>query len=152
VDIIALDHVQLAAPPGCEAAARRFFGELLGLLEIEKPGPLQTRGGVWFRVGYQQLHVGVQEPHRPASKAHPALLVQSGRLQALADRLLAAGADVQCDQELPGVRRFYTHDPWGNRIELLEGPEDPAPPAGGAAGQKLDAAQNRPRSALSSPR
>ena len=71
----AIDHVQLAAPPGCEAEARRFFGELLGLEELEKPESLRARGGVWFRVGAQQLHVGVEPEFAPARKAHPAFAV-----------------------------------------------------------------------------
>ncbi|MDQ6748668.1 MAG: hypothetical protein M3010_11270, partial [Candidatus Dormibacteraeota bacterium] len=57
-----LDHVQLAAPPGCEAAARRFYGELLGLAELTKPEPLRARGGVWFALGVGELHIGVQDP------------------------------------------------------------------------------------------
>jgi catechol 2,3-dioxygenase-like lactoylglutathione lyase family enzyme len=69
---IRLDHVQIAAPPGCEAEARRFFGDLLGLPEIEKPEPLRKRGGVWFAVGNHQLHVGVESEFAPAHKAHPA--------------------------------------------------------------------------------
>lgn len=69
---IELDHVQLAAPRGCESEARRFFGELLGLPEVEKPESLKARGGAWFQVGSQQLHIGVEEPFAPARKAHPA--------------------------------------------------------------------------------
>ena len=117
--MVSLDHVQLAAPPGCEAEARRYFGELLGLVEIEKPEPLRSRGGVWFGVGSQQLHVGVAEPFAPARKAHPALRVAPGDLDALAERLSAAGATVIWDDSLPGERRFFSADPWGNRIELL---------------------------------
>ena len=108
-----LDHVQVAAPPGCEAEARRFYGELLGLPEVEKPEALRARGGVWF----DQLHIGVEEEFQPARKAHPAL--RADDLDALAERLTAAGARVQWDDALPGIRRFYTSDPWGNRIELL---------------------------------
>jgi catechol 2,3-dioxygenase-like lactoylglutathione lyase family enzyme len=118
VDILGLDHVQLAAPHGCEADARQFFGKLLGLPELKKPPALRTRGGVWFKVGNQQLHVGVQEPFSPARKAHPALVVSPGGLDALAQRLLGAGAKVTWDESQPNVRRFYTEDPWGNRIEL----------------------------------
>jgi catechol 2,3-dioxygenase-like lactoylglutathione lyase family enzyme len=103
----------VAAPPGCEAAAREFYGELLGLVEVEKPEPLRGRGGVWF----EQLHVGVEQDFAPARKAHPALRVED--LDGVAERLRAAGASVQWDDALPGVRRFYTADPWGNRIELL---------------------------------
>jgi catechol 2,3-dioxygenase-like lactoylglutathione lyase family enzyme len=120
VAIVGLDHVQVAAPPGCEAAARRFYGELLGLEEVPKPEALRARGGVWFRAGAQQLHVGVEQSFAAARKAHPALAVAAGALDALAERLAAAGCVVTWDHELAGVCRFYTEDPWGNRLELLE--------------------------------
>src|SRR4029077_6815654 len=89
--VVGLDHVQVAAPPGCEREARRFYGELLGLVEIDKPEPLRRRGGVWFGVGAQQLHIGVQEPFFPARKAHPALRVRAAELDAVALRLPAGG-------------------------------------------------------------
>ena len=112
-----IDHVQLAAPPGCEEEARRFFGGMLGLEELEKPEALRGRGGTWFRVGAQQLHVGVEEPFSPAGKAHPAFAVTA--YDALLERLAAAGVAVTPDEALPGVRRCYVADPWGNRIELI---------------------------------
>jgi catechol 2,3-dioxygenase-like lactoylglutathione lyase family enzyme len=118
VEIVGLDHIQLAAPAGCEEAARAFFGGVLGLDEVEKPAGLRARGGLWFALGgRQQLHIGVEEPHEPARKAHPALVVRE--LDALAARLEAAGATVDWDGSVPGRRRFYTADPWGNRIELI---------------------------------
>jgi catechol 2,3-dioxygenase-like lactoylglutathione lyase family enzyme len=117
--VLGIDHVQLAAPPGCEAQARRFYGELLGLSEVPKPQALQARGGAWFQAGAQQLHVGVEESFAPALKAHPALVVAPAGLDAIAGTLLAAGFPVTWDTALPGVRRFYTADPWGNRLELL---------------------------------
>jgi len=112
-----LDHVQLACPPGGEDEARWFYGGLLGLREIEKPEPLRSRGGVWFQCGpSQQLHLGVEEPFAPARKAHPALLVKSpSALEDLAARL----PGVKWDSDLPGFTRFYTQDPFGNRLELL---------------------------------
>jgi catechol 2,3-dioxygenase-like lactoylglutathione lyase family enzyme len=116
--ITGLDHVQVAAPPGCEAEARAFYGGLLGLPELEKPAALAARGGAWFACGSQQLHVGVQPDFAPAAKAHPALAVDSAAaLDALAERLARAGANVGWDDAIPG--RFYTEDPWGNRLELL---------------------------------
>jgi catechol 2,3-dioxygenase-like lactoylglutathione lyase family enzyme len=119
VSLTAIDHVQIAAPPGCEPAARRFYGELLGLRELPKPAALAARGGVWFAVGStgQQLHIGVEFDHVPARKAHPAFA--AGDADGLAARLEAAGHPVRWDAELPGVRRFYVDDPWGNRIEVL---------------------------------
>ena len=112
--ISALDHVQIAAPRGCEAEARRFYGEGLGLEEIPKPAELAGRGGVWFRVGAQELHIGVEEPFRPARKAHPAF--RADDLDALAGRL----GDVTWDDSLPDVRRFFVSDPFGNRVEVLQ--------------------------------
>ena len=121
VPTIQLDHVQIAAPPGCEIEARRFFGDLVGLRELEKPEALQGRGGVWFTLGEQQLHVGVESPFSPAQKAHPAIRIPPARLDVLADRLTTTGTEVLWDDSLPGERRFYSRDPWGNRIEFLAG-------------------------------
>lgn len=115
--LIGLDHVQLAAPHGCETAARHFYGELLGLPEIPKPPTLVARGGVWFALGAQGLHIGVEAAFSPAQKAHPALLVRD--VGELAARLAAAGVQIIWDDLLPGYRRFYAFDPWGNRLEFL---------------------------------
>jgi ribosomal protein S18 acetylase RimI-like enzyme len=113
--IAGVDHVQVAAPPGGEDDARAFYGDLLGLAELPKPERLRPRGGVWFAVGEEQLHVGIEEPFAPARKAHPALAVpRAGDLRALADRVAAAGHEVRWDGP-----RFYVADPFGNRLELL---------------------------------
>jgi len=112
-----IDHVQLAAPPGCEAEARRFFGDVLGLEELEKPEPLRARGGVWFRIGGQQLHVGIEHHFVPARQAHPAFQVAG--YDELVARLHAAGRAVDEDDTIPGLRRCFIRDPWGNRIELV---------------------------------
>jgi catechol 2,3-dioxygenase-like lactoylglutathione lyase family enzyme len=100
-------------------AARRFFGELLGLEEIEKPESLHARGGVWFSLGRGELHIGVDVAFIPATKAHPAFGVSCDDIERFAEALAGAGQPVDWDDSLPGVRRFYTADPWGNRIELL---------------------------------
>ena len=113
-----LDHVQLAAPPGCEVAAREFYGEVIGLPEIPKPSALAARGGVWFQVGTEQLHIGVETNFQPALKAHPAFATAT--LDELAARLQNAGCKIIWDDALPETRRFYVNDPWGNRVEFLE--------------------------------
>ncbi|SEC35540.1 VOC family protein [Paenibacillus sp. GP183] len=113
-----LDHVQIAAPPGCEKQARHFYGELLGMTEVQKPQALAKRGGVWFQAGNHQLHIGVQADFVAATKAHPAFHVEN--LLSLRDQLLAKGLPVIEDGDLPGANRFYLNDPFGNRLEFLE--------------------------------
>lgn len=113
--------MQVAAPVGGEDAARRFYGGLLGLTELEKPDALRGRGGVWFACGAHQLHVGIEPDFSPATKAHPALRVAFSDLNRLAETLGKAGVEVRWDEAIPNVRRFYVADPWGNRIELIGG-------------------------------
>ena len=116
--ITGIDHVQVAAPPGCEDAARAFYGDLLGLAELPKPPVLAARGGCWFAAGAQQLHVGVETEFAPARKAHPGLVVDD--LEALRERLRAAGQEPREDDTIPGTRRFYAEDPFGNRLEFRQ--------------------------------
>ena len=120
--ISGVHHVQVAAPAGCEEQARAFYGTLLGLPELEKPPLLAVRGGCWFALGEAELHIGVEEPFRPALKAHPGLAVDSAeRLEELAAALAASRHDVRWadEAEIPGQRRFHVDDPWGNRLEFV---------------------------------
>ncbi|MDR3079371.1 MAG: glyoxalase [Streptomyces sp.] len=114
----AVDHVQLAAPPGSEDLLRTYYADVLGMTEIPKPPVLAARGGCWFQAGTVQLHLGIEQDFRPAKKAHPGLRVTD--IEAYATRLTARGAPVTWDDNLPGHRRFYSQDPVGNRLEFLE--------------------------------
>ncbi len=116
--ILSIDHVQLAMPRGEEAAARAFYQGLLGLGEVPKPENLAARGGCWFERGPVRVHLGVEAEFRPARKAHPAFLV--GDLDTLVQRLEQAGHACTADEPLAGYRRTYVHDPFGNRIELMQ--------------------------------
>jgi catechol 2,3-dioxygenase-like lactoylglutathione lyase family enzyme len=113
----AIDHVQIAIPPGGEDLGRAFFGDVLGLDEIPKPPGLRARGGCWFRLGDVQVHLGVDEDFRPARKAHLAL--RTDRLEDLRARLIDAGYAARDDEPAGGRPRFFTQDPFGNRIEFL---------------------------------
>lgn len=113
-----IDHIQVAAPKGCETTARHFYEEILGMKEIEKPEPLKSRGGVWFEFGFYQLHVGVEEPFTPAKKAHPAFVVKG--FEKMKQHLLTEGIEVKDDTGIPGVIRFFVSDPFGNRLEFLK--------------------------------
>lgn len=115
--ILRLNHVQLAMPPGAEEHARRFYGGVLGLREIPKPASLAGRGGAWFDLGSTQLHLGVEADFRPSRKAHVAFEVDD--MDAVAARCRSAGYEPRADDHVPGLRRFFVHDPFGNRLELM---------------------------------
>lgn len=116
--IYAIDHIQLSIPPGAEDAARAFYGDLLGFVEVPKPAELAGRGGVWFEQGHIHLHLGVEPDMRPLKKAHPGLLTDNLRMLIL--RCRAVGVTVTLDTPLPGYDRAHILDPFGNRIELLQ--------------------------------
>ena len=122
VTLLGFHHVQLAMPAGEEPRAEAFYAGVLGLARVEKPADLAARGGCWFRSRGLELHLGVEEEFRPARKAHPALLVE--RLDTLEARLNEAGVETVRDVQLAGHRRFYAHDPFGNRLEFLEKQSD----------------------------
>lgn len=125
MSLLRIDHIQLAMPKGQEDAARRFYGRLLGMTEMPKPDTLAGRGGCWFRAGPVHVHLGVQEDFRPATKAHPAFVVND--LNRLCASLDAEGFSIRADDRLPGFHRAYVADPFGNRIELMEEIMSPGP-------------------------
>lgn len=110
--------MQLTMPRGQEQAARTFYADVLGMVEIDKPPALAARGGAWFRSGGVELHLGVEDDFRPSRKGHPGILVTD--LDEVVRRLHSAGQDVSWDAEFPGFRRVYASDPFGNRMEFLE--------------------------------
>lgn len=116
--VVGIDHVQLAMPAGGEAEATAFYAEGLGLTQIPKPPELAQRGGCWFDAGPVQVHLGVDAEFRPARKAHPGLIVDD--LDSIAARLQAADHAVDLDTAVPGVRRAFVADPFGNRVELIQ--------------------------------
>jgi catechol 2,3-dioxygenase-like lactoylglutathione lyase family enzyme len=115
----AIDHVQLAMPPGKEEDARRFYRDLLGMAEVPKPPESAKRGGCWFESGGVQIHLGVENDFRPAKKAHPALRCKD--YDGLLRQLGEANVEVHKAEGIPGVKRCHVYDWFGNRIELIAG-------------------------------
>lgn len=123
--ILDVHHVQITIPPGTEAAARHFYGQVLGLPEIAKPATLQGRGGFWVQVGPRQVHIGIEpDVDRLATKAHIAYLVDD--LAEWRVRLLANGIEPLESIPIPGYLRFECRDPFGNRLELIQAIPDAA--------------------------
>ena len=116
--LIGLHHVQLAMPPDEEQAAIDFYEGVLGLRRVPKPEELSPRGGVWFRSGTLEVHLGVEEGFHPAVKAHPAFLVED--LERVRARVEMSGFKVADTVQLEGFHRVYVRDPFGNRLELIE--------------------------------
>lgn len=118
VKVLRVDHVQLAMPAGREREAIDFYEGLLGIPNVPKPPHLAVRGGCWFEDGDLKVHLGVEQDFRPATKAHPAFVVDDVR--GLAACIAAAGHAVNDDEPLDGYDRVYVTDPFGNRIELMQ--------------------------------
>ena len=122
MQLVRIDHVQLAMPAGQEERAREFYAGLLGLPEVAKPASLAASGGAWFENAEVHVHLGVDPDFQPAKKAHPAFRVRD--LGAWKQRLREAGVDLKPDDRLPGFARFFASDPFGNRLEFLESVSD----------------------------
>lgn len=116
--VLGIHHVQVACPAGSEDLLRHFYGVVCGMPEIPKPPVLAARGGVWFAVGEQELHCGVEDAFGPARKAHPCFGVDD--VSALAAAIAGTGGEVRWNHEVPGAQRFHTDDPVGNRIEFQQ--------------------------------
>jgi catechol 2,3-dioxygenase-like lactoylglutathione lyase family enzyme len=114
----AYEHVLLSIPAGEERRARKFYVDVLGFTEVVRPESLGGTGGGWFRSGPINLHLGSERDFHPACLAHPALLVSD--LAPLVARCEAAGHKTIPAEKLPGFNRCHVHDPFGNRIELME--------------------------------
>jgi len=118
--ITAIDHIQITCQPQDEATTLAFYRDILGLPEIEKPEELKSRGGAWFQLGTQQIHIGVDKPCEVSpSKRHICFLVDDlGKAEAY---LAAAGFEILPEPvDAFGLRRFFVRDPAGNRVEIGE--------------------------------
>jgi diguanylate cyclase (GGDEF)-like protein/PAS domain S-box-containing protein len=120
VRLLGIDHVQLAMPAGeaAEREAEHFYHGVLGFERVPKPPALAIRGGCWFEAPSVRVHLGVEDDFRPATKAHPALVVDD--LDVVCQRIVAVGGEIRSAEGLPGVARVHTDDPFGNRIELIQ--------------------------------
>lgn len=122
LSIKAINHIQVTVPPFLEQACRRFYGEVLGLEEVEKPEPLKSRGGAWFQVGLSQLHMSLEaDADGTTSKRHVCYEVED--LGEARDHFRAQGIEITDEATEPnGLRRFFVRDPAGNRVEIGEVP------------------------------
>ncbi|MBC7910246.1 MAG: VOC family protein [Pyrinomonadaceae bacterium] len=117
--LIRLHHAQITIPHGAEDECRKFYCDVLGLQEIEKPASLRERGGFWLELGDLQIHVGNEDADvRAATKAHLAYEVDD--LASWRDKLQEHDIRILEGIPIPGYERFEFRDPFGNRVEFLQ--------------------------------
>jgi Predicted ring-cleavage extradiol dioxygenase len=118
ISIVSLQHVNVRVSPAVEAAAKEFYGTLLGLREVPKPEDAAARGGAWYQLGDVQLHLSrdknaANEGSKRHICFHVADLVEAQKhLENLGVEILPD------DQPIAGQPRFYIRDPGGNLIEV----------------------------------
>ena len=114
-----IHHVQITIEKGDEAKAREFYCDFLGLPEIEKPGSLKSRGGLWVQAGDRQLHIGTEQGvDRLKTKAHIAYEVDD--IAWWKDKLAQRGIHSLESVPIEGFERFEFRDPFGNRVEFIK--------------------------------
>ncbi|ANB61714.1 VOC family protein [Anoxybacteroides amylolyticum] len=113
-----LDHVQICVPIGAEDEARAFYTDVLSFVEIEKPDALKANGGLWYKVGNVELHIGVENRKGYRSNGHPAFEVEN--VEAVCGYLEDNGVVTYDEKAILGAVRFSFRDPFNNRIEFLE--------------------------------
>lgn len=111
-----IQHISLPRPPGSEALARAFYGDLLGLEEVPVPQSIQHLDLIWFRLGNMELHLFAEKPVADSSGRHYCMVVDN--VKAAWDRLSEAGYTPWDTIAIPGRPRFFCRDPFDNTIEF----------------------------------
>ena len=114
-----IDHVLMTIPVGGEEEARRFYGDVLGMVEVPRPETIRHPNACWFEAGDVVLHLVPDEGFEPIRTGHPAIIVED--LGAIEEALAHAGrATERSDHSLPGIRRLHTTDVFGNALEFQQ--------------------------------
>jgi len=117
--ILSIDHVQVTAPRAREKEARHFYGNVLGLKEIERPQTTIPATGLWYAFEEaHQLHIVFSEnPLKPPAGDHYAVTVDD--LEAVKRQLADHEVPYEPSPVQAGYARMFVQDPFGNRIEFI---------------------------------
>ena len=120
IEIIEVNHVNVTVPGALETAAKHFYGDLLGLKQIEKPEGPRKHIGAWYELGPTQLHLSIEDDaNNHESDRHVCYLV--GDLGDAAATFRNAGIEIISDERpMSGISRFFVRDPGGNLLEITE--------------------------------
>ncbi len=115
-----INHVTVAVPAGEHEKVRAFYGGVLGLKEVKRPGALnQVYDLIWYEWMDILLHIDFTPPWtRPAENRHVAVEVKD--LPAIRAYLEQQGAEIREAVAMPDRERFYLLDPFGNYFEIIE--------------------------------
>ena len=107
---------QVHMPPGGDADARRYYGQLLGLRETMKP---PGEKGVWFQCDTGLFKVLPSPTFKPVQDK-PQARFRVDKAEAMRMALDKARFRHYDAPPEVGTRGFYALDPFGNKIELRE--------------------------------
>jgi catechol 2,3-dioxygenase-like lactoylglutathione lyase family enzyme len=115
LEVTQIDHVSVIITD--VERSRRFYRDLIGLKEINKPRTFDFVV-LWFEMGNHQLHLLLKDRPDTRSPRHFALRVKDAR----AARAYFREHDVPTEETtpIPGADRFFIYDPDGNRIEIIQ--------------------------------
>ncbi len=118
---IRLNHVTVAAPLDGKVAARRFYGEILGLPEIHIPPVLSGAFDmVWYKILDWELHVVFTDDwtDKPVLSRHFALEIED--YHEFRAHLEKNGVPLTEGVPLPDRERFYFQDPFQIYFEVIK--------------------------------
>ena len=117
--VVFLHHVNVTVPLALEAAAKNFYGSLLGLKQVPKPAAAR-QSGAWYQIGANQLHLSVEDETVSApSSRHVCFSVSD--LPETEQKFRGAGVEIISDpRPVAGRKRFYVRDPGGNQLEIVQ--------------------------------
>jgi len=120
IELVKLHHVSFAIKD--LAASRRFFGEVLGLSEIDRPN--FNFAGAWYALGDRALHLieeastGREAKEGLGRSDHMALEVAD--MSPVAESLGSAGIPFERGvNDKLGFQQIFCSDPDGHTIEFI---------------------------------
>jgi catechol 2,3-dioxygenase-like lactoylglutathione lyase family enzyme len=118
--ITRINHVNVTVPAALEAAAKNFYGVLLGLPQIAKPAGTRQNMGAWYELDGAQIHLSIEDGvNNESSDRHICYQVED--IESAERKFREAGIELIPDSRpVAGQSRFFVRDPGGNMIEITQ--------------------------------
>ena len=116
IGIIQVNHVNVTVPAALEAAAKHFYGVVLGLPEIPKPEGTRQNMGAWYRTRRHAASPYRLKTASPNEHERRAMFVIKSLTSLPRNCIFAtAGVEIIPDgRPVRGQSRFFVRDPGGN--------------------------------------